>query len=320
MNNRVNYTLVGTLVFVGVIFVAGFSYWMLKPSVKSEAKIYSIDFDESVLGLNLDAPVKYRGITVGKVVSIGINDKDVQQVRVLVSILKSTPIKEDTVAKLTAQGITGLSYINLSMGSNAAAFLRAKDREKYPLIKSVPSFFTNFEQSFSSVSTRLSSTLGRTEQLLGEKNQKELTLLLEKTASVMEKMDRLLNDKTIKHLQNSAKNLDSFSEKLDQTIPRIDAFIEKSEEWENKISHSFNSIMRSYLGIKASMNEIKRAVSSGEFNIKAITADVVPTMNATFLEMQELMVEFEDVLQEYKKSPSDILYKKIERKKAPGEN
>jgi phospholipid/cholesterol/gamma-HCH transport system substrate-binding protein len=107
---------------------------------------------------------------------------------------------------------------------------------------------------------------------------------------------------------------------MDRLVPNVESFIEKSEDWENKISYSFDSIMTSYLGIKASMNEIKRAVSSGEFNIKEISADLVPTMNNTFLEMQELMVKFEDVLQDYKNSPSDLLYKREEIKKAPGEN
>jgi phospholipid/cholesterol/gamma-HCH transport system substrate-binding protein len=319
MNNRVNYTLVGILVLLGIGFMVGFAYWMLKPSVESETKVYGIHFDESVLGLNLDAPVKYRGISVGKVTSIGINEKNSEQVKVLVTILKSTPIKEDTVAQLTAQGITGLSYINLNLGAHSSKILKANPGEKYPIIKTVPSFFTNFEQSFSSVSTRLSSTLGRTEELLGEKNQEQLALLLKRTANVMEKMDKLLDEKTIEHLQNSAKNLDDFSYKLDRMMPNIDSFIKKSEAWENKISYSFESIMKSYLGIKASMDEIKRAVSSGEFNIKEISADIVPTMNNTFLEMQELMIKFDAVLQEYKKSPSDLLYKRVETKKAPGE-
>ena len=320
MNNRVNYTFVGILVLVGIILMVGFAYWMLKPSVESDTKMYSIHFDESVLGLNLDAPVKYRGISVGRVTSIGINENNAQQVRVLVKILKSTPIKEDTVAQLTAQGITGLSYINLNLGSHSSKILQAQSGEKYPIIKTIPSFFTNFEQSFSSVSTQLSSTLGRTERLLGENNQEQLSLVLQRTANVMEKMDKLLDDKTIKHLQNSAQNLDKLSEKMDKLAPNVESLVEKSHLWQDKISYSFDSIMGSYVGIKSSMDEVKRAVSSGEFNMKEITADIVPTMNNTLLEMQEFLIRFDSVLQEYQKSPSDILFKRVEDKKAPGEN
>ncbi len=319
MNNRVNYTLVGLLVLLGVFALIAFSYWMMKPSKISDTKIYGIHFNESVLGLNIDAPVKYRGISVGKVTHIGINEANFEQVEVLVSVLNSTPIKEDTVAQLTAQGITGLSYINLSLGSNTAPTLQAKAGEKYPIIKTVPSFLTNFEQSFGNVSSHLSSTLGKTEELLGEKNQEQFSILLQKTASIMDKMDKLLDDTTIKHMQNSAKNIDSFSKKMDKLVPNVERFIEKSEAWEDKITLSFESIMQSYLGMKGSMEEIKRAVSSGEFNLKEITADVVPTMNNTLLEMQDFLIHFDSVLQEYKKSPSDLLFKRVEEKKAPGE-
>lgn len=319
MNNKVNYTLVGLLVFVGITLMLAFTYWILKPSSEEATKKYNIYFDESVLGLNVDAAVKYRGISVGKVISLKINPKNLEQVEVLVSILKSTPIKDDTVAKLTAQGITGLSYINLSMGSNAGTCLVAKDGEKYPSIKTVPSFFENFESSLGSVSTKLSSTLSRTERLLNDENQAEITKLLKRTASFMDKLDKVLDEKTIIHLQSSAENVNNISKKVDDLTPNIDKFINKSTMWEDKISTSFESIMNSYIGISSSMNEIKRAVHSGEFNLKEIAGDVVPTMNSTLLELQNLMLRVDGMIENYERSPSDILFKQEKPKKGPGE-
>lgn len=75
MNNKVDYTLIGLLVVFGLILMMGFGYWLLKPSIEDETAKYLIYFDESVLGLNLDAPVKYRGISVGKVSRLRINPK-----------------------------------------------------------------------------------------------------------------------------------------------------------------------------------------------------------------------------------------------------
>lgn len=319
MNNKVNYALVGFFVLLSFVLMFGFTYWMLKPSQEHETQKYLIYFDESVLGLNIDAPVKYRGISVGKVSRLRISPTNSEQVEVLVTILKTTPIKANTIAKLTAQGITGLTYINLSLGSNDAPALEVKEGYEYPVIKTAPSFFENFEKSLGSVSSQLSSTLGRTEELLNDENQKQLSLLLNKTASVMNKIDKALDEKTIENIQKSVQHMESFSEKLDAIMPNVDKFINKSIVWEDDISNSLGSIMQSYLGIKASMKEIKRAVESGEFNLKDITADIIPTMNNTLLEMQGLMIKFEDVLERYERSPSDILYKTEEIKKAPGE-
>jgi phospholipid/cholesterol/gamma-HCH transport system substrate-binding protein len=319
MNNKVNYTLIGILVLVGIVAMFSFAYWMMKPSSEKETTIYVIEFDESVFGLNVEAPVKYRGISVGKVSNLRINPKNSEQVEVQISVLKSTPIKENTVARLTAQGITGLTYINLSLGKNNAPELVVKDGEEYPVIKTVPSFFENFEQSLGSVSGKLSRTLGKTEELLGEHNQKNIAIILKRAANVSTKLDILLDEKTIVSLQNSAKNLESISRKMDSTLPNVNKLVDKSIQWQDNIAASFNSIMNSYLGIRSSMDEIKRAVASGEFNIKDISADLVPTMNTTFVQMQDLMIRVEDVLEQYKRSPSDILYKEETVKKAPGE-
>jgi len=319
MNNKVNYTVVGLLVLLGLTMILTFSYWLLQPTVDEKTSQYIIYFDESVLGLNIDAPVKYRGISVGKVNHLRINPNNSEQVEVLVTILRTTPVKVDTAAKLTAQGITGLSYINLSMGGDSSQTLSRLEGAEYPVIKSIPSFFENFEKSLGSVSTNLSNTLIQTEKLLNDDNQEQVALLLQRTAGFMDRLERLLDDKTINSLQKSVENLESATTKVDKVIPNIDIFIDKSVEWEDNIHNSFNSIMNSYLGIRSSMDEIKRAVSSGEFNIKEITSDLVPTMNSTLLDMQDVMIKFQDTLNQYDRSPSDILYKQEEIKKAPGE-
>jgi len=319
MNNKVNYTLIGFLVLFGLVLMMSFTYWLLKPSQEAETKKYYIHFDESVLGLNVDSAVKYRGISVGKVIKLRINPRNTEQVEVLIRILKSTPINTSTVAKLTSQGITGLSYINLSLGDIKSPMLEPKDGEDYPIIKTIPSFFENFEQSLGSVSTKLSKTLTRTEELLNDENQKQITKLLTKTANFMDKMDRLLDDKTIKNIQETVKNVNNTSRKIDAVLPDVKSFVQHSKEWEDSISKSLSSIMISYLGIDESMKGMKVPFENGQFNIKEISSNVIPTLNNTFLEMQTLMIRIEGFLNHYERSPGDILFKQEAMKKGPGE-
>jgi len=319
MNNKVNYTVVGFMVLFGVFLMLGFTYWLLKPSTETQTQKYNILFDESVLGLNIDAAVKYRGINVGKVTRLRINPKNSEQVEVQVTILKTTPIKETTVAKLTSQGITGLSYINLSLGDNGATPLTIKEGEEFPVIKTEASFFERFEKSLGSVSTKLSKTLSKTEELLNEENQEQIGILLKSTASFMTQMDKLMSDEAIADFHSSLKNFDRVTQKFDVMMPKIEHFVDNSVEWENKISKSFASIMNSYLGIKASMDKFKAAIANGDFNIKEISSDLVPTMNSTLVEMQHLMIRVESALNQYERSPGDIIFKQEEIKTGPGE-
>jgi phospholipid/cholesterol/gamma-HCH transport system substrate-binding protein len=207
----------------------------------------------------------------------------------------------------------------LSLGDNDAPPLLKEEGEEHPVIKSIPSFFENFEKSLGSLSSQLSTTLSGTERLLNKENQEQITLLLHRTAGFMDKMERLLDDKTIGNIQASAQNLESITAKVDTVVPNIDNLITKSVVWEDRISESLASIMNSYLSIKGAMDEVKKAASSGQFNFKDISADVVPTMNETLIEMQDMMNKIEDSLYKYERSPGDVLFKQEEIKKGPGE-
>ncbi|MEJ2501662.1 MAG: MlaD family protein, partial [Campylobacterales bacterium] len=148
MNAKTNYTLVGVFVLLSLALMAFFVIWMLEPAKEDEVQSYRVEFSESVSGLNVDSPVKFRGVTVGKVRKIRISPNNIEKIEVLIDVWKTTPIKTDTVAKLKAQGITGLSYIDLSRGSDAAQLLKGNEKGAVPVIPYEPSFFVTLERSF----------------------------------------------------------------------------------------------------------------------------------------------------------------------------
>jgi phospholipid/cholesterol/gamma-HCH transport system substrate-binding protein len=319
MNNKVNYKLIGILVMVGFVMILAFTYWLIRPSSEDEVRKYLIYFNESVSGLNLNAPVKYRGIKVGKVVDLRINPVNIEQVQATVEILKTTPIKETTVAKLTAQGITGLTYINLSLGDNSAPLLHKKKGEKYPVIKSVPSLFKNVEKSLGELSAQLSSTLERTNRFLDASNRQELQQILQHANNVLAHVDTLLDDKTVVHLQKSVKNLDTFTMQLTQLTPKVDAFLSNSITWEDKMSNSFVSIKDTYKDMGGIMNNMAQSFADVERDVNSASVNLVPTINESFLQMRATMIEFNELMREYKRSPSDLLFKESEVKRGPGE-
>ncbi|MFT7860366.1 MAG: MlaD family protein [Sulfurimonas sp.] len=312
MNNKVNYTLVGFIVLAVFAVFATFSYWMLKPTQSDEMQRYVIYFDESVYGLNLDAPVKFRGIRVGTVANLRINPHNSEQVEVQVSIYKDTPIKENIVAVLTAQGITGLTYINLTVGDKYIDKTVDIDGNEYHIIATAPSIFKNFERSFGNVSEHLTGSLYQTEKLLSDQNQKEFVKLMQSWRRVGDKVDRSLDEETIKHFQSSMANLDG-------AIASIDTLAQKTLVWEKGVAQSLHQITRSYKKIDASMTTFKGAVDRGDFNLKEISSELVPNLNNTLIELQEMMLQFESTFKEYERSPSDILFKREAIKKAPGE-
>lgn len=312
MNNKVNYTLVGFVVLLGFITIAVFSYWMLKPSHDDEIKRYVVYFDESVYGLNLDAPVKFRGINVGKVSNLRINPKNSEQVEVQVRILKNTPIKDNIVAVLTVQGITGLTYINLTVGDAYSKEVVKINGDDYHVIATAPSIFQNFAKSFGNVSEHLTGTLYQAEKLLNDKNQEKFMQLVVSTTTTLEKIDKALDDKSIEHFHNVMANLDT-------TVAKIGGLVDHTVSWEDNVSKSLQAVMKSYKKIDATMMQFKKALGEGQFNFKEISSDLVPNINNALIQLQETMLQLDGTLKGYERSPSDLLFKREEIKKAPGE-
>lgn len=320
MNNKVNYTFVGSIVLAILVAMIFAIYWLMKPSDESKQKNYLIYFNESVSGLNINSPVKYRGVNVGKVEEIHISSKNTQEIEVLVSIIATTPIKESTVATLNAQGITGLVFIDLSLGDQNSADLVQGANDKYPVIHSKPSLFQRFEHSVGSMTEKLSGTLDGTNALLKEQNQKSITMTLQESQEFMRKMNLLLDEKSIAHLHSTMEHLDNITTKMDtQMMPKMDQLMDKSGHFADTVSVSMASVASSYQVIQGSMAEFRRAIKDGEFNVKDISKGTVSNLNTSLGALQDVMLQLESILKKYEDSPNDMLFKKQEIKKGPGE-
>ncbi len=121
MDDKVNYSLVGAFVLLlGAALVLGVLWLSAGLGSKHAMDPYQAVIEESVAGLNVDAPVKYLGVDVGKVSRIAVDRDNPQQVRLQFLVERGTPIKQDSVAVLKTQGLTGIAYVELSGGSAGA--------------------------------------------------------------------------------------------------------------------------------------------------------------------------------------------------------
>jgi len=77
----------------------------------------------SVIGLQTGSSVKYYGINIGQVEDISIDQDDINNVTIQISVKKGTPIKEDVLATLVSVGITGIKQVELTGGTNDAKLL-----------------------------------------------------------------------------------------------------------------------------------------------------------------------------------------------------
>lgn len=318
MNAKTNYTMVGLFVIMSIALIFVFVIWLVRPTDDKELTSFKIYFTESVSGLNIDSPVKYRGVTIGKVTSMRINPTNIEEIQVDILVDREAPIKTDTVAKLKAQGITGLNYIDLSQGSETTPLL-CEENEEDPVIKSVPSFLVKVEESFGSVSVNLSKTLHATSTLLREENQIEITKMLKHLSSVMAKVDTALNEKTMRNFDKMLLSARSTVEKMHKTMPKVDKFIAKSVDFENRVANALNSISKSYLTIASSLAVFEERNRNGDYSMKESTAEPMKQFGITMREMERTLNEINAILARYGDSPSNMLLQTEEADVGPGE-
>lgn len=179
METRASYLLVGVFALVAMLAFAAAVIWMAGTNLRDDAMRYDIFFKGSVSGLKEGNAVRYRGIPVGVVTRMEINPENVEQVRVTIEIPKKTPVKEDTVAALEYQGITGVGYIELSGGTHRAPLLTAKEGQDRPVIPSKPSQLQELFDTAPELVTRITAVVDRVAILLSPANQENIARSLD---------------------------------------------------------------------------------------------------------------------------------------------
>jgi phospholipid/cholesterol/gamma-HCH transport system substrate-binding protein len=125
------------LFIIGLSLAAALFFVWLANAGRRDDVIYRIHFADSVSGLALGDPVKFRGVDVGMVKAMVIDPDDPRQVQVDVRLRKETPVKTDTKASLKLKGITGVVFIELNGGNpNAESLVAATPQGTIPEIPS----------------------------------------------------------------------------------------------------------------------------------------------------------------------------------------
>lgn len=241
MNHKTNYALVGLFVIVLLTTLVFIGVWLAKGWNVKSYNTYALYMTESVAGLSPDSNVKYSGVNVGRVYSISLDPQNPQRVRLLMKIETSAPITEATTAQLITQGLTGVSFIELTASRPNAPRLVAQPGELYPVIKTAPSLFLRLDIAASALIKRLNKTLDNFDNMFDENARQSLhnTLLnLNKITENLAENTQTL-DKTMKNANTFFKNggagFNTFSA---ETLPKVNLLLDNLTSF----SHQLNDL------------------------------------------------------------------------------
>lgn len=231
METDKRYFLVGTFVFFTIIAILLFIIWLSADN--RDFVRYQVRFAESVSGLSVGGAVKFRGVNVGSVESITIDQRDTRLIRVIMKVEKRTPIKTDTVASLKLQGITGVVFIELTGGSNNMPSLMSfAESGEVPEIKAQSSPLNAIVDKLPELLDRVSHGVEQFNKVLSDDNVAEMSDMISKWNSISTKLDTDVSklDPMIKNISDSSQQFQDIMRELKQTSNHINNLAERVDD------------------------------------------------------------------------------------------
>lgn len=263
MENRAHALAAGLFTLVLGAALAAVALWFSKDELKLVP--YALATTSPVTGLKVEAPVRYRGVDVGKVDDISIDAADQGRVRIRIGVREGTPITRSTYAQLGYQGITGLAYVLLGDDGKSTEALRSSAQET-ALIRMKPSLIDDGEALFGS----FAEISERVKQLLDDENRARVR-------------------RTLASLEEAAQRASSVTRKLEPSLEAMPGLIAEARSVASdtrasirKADQLISNVNGLALKLDQRVDTLARAVASVEevgVTARALSEETVPRVN-----------------------------------------
>lgn len=307
MNMRINHALVGLFVLLLGTALVGVILWLSAGAPGRAYDEYLVYMADSVSGLGQDSAVKYYGVDVGRVHEIALGPSEEQRVRLLLQIERGTPIRQDTVATLEAQGLTGLAYINLTGGRGSSPPLEKARDADLPVIRSRSSIWGRLDLSLADLVDNLIDASKRLRLLFSDRNQRLFT----ETLSRLHELSTVLAGRsgalgsvideaadTMGHLREAGERLPALVDHLDSTATALET-------------------MARELG--AAGIAMRRTADAGARDLHRATSETVPEIVSLIRELQLAAESLRRFGEQLERDPGILLHGSASRRPGPGE-
>lgn len=303
-----NYAVVGAFVLLlSTALIAGLLWLASDGPFQKKSDLYLAIEDESVAGLNLNAPVKFSGVDVGKVHSIQLDATHPGRVLLLLAIERGTPIKEDTFAVLKTQGLTGIAYVELGGSTKEAPPLTVKAGAQYPVISTKPSLSTRLENIITTVLEKLDHTTSNVDAMLSKENQLALQSTLADIATIARTVAARKDsiDAGIKSAARTFDNTDRATRQIEPIIKQITRTAAAIEATSQQATVAIKSAHQTVTGVGVDVNRF--------------TAESLPEVQRLLIELNALAVSLRQLSEQTERDPASLIRGRSHVPPGPGE-
>jgi phospholipid/cholesterol/gamma-HCH transport system substrate-binding protein len=188
MQNKSHAIAAGTFVLVVSAMAIGMAVWLTRDS--SQQRVYELSSRESVTGLQPQAGVSYKGVSVGRVTAIELDPQTRGNVLVRIAVDEQAPITQSTFATLGFQGVTGLAFVQLDDTGESTQEL-ATSAQQVARIPMRAGLMSRLTDQGGNLLGQLEQASQRIKVLLGPDNQKSLMVAIDNMGTAAANISKL---------------------------------------------------------------------------------------------------------------------------------
>jgi len=280
METRANHVWVGAVTLLLLALLAAFFVWLVQLGGAAE-KEYDIFFPQSVGGLAEGSDVTFQGVPAGQVETIELWRQDPSFVRVRVSLKESIPILQGTTATISAS-FTGVSTVSLGGAVKGAPPITEPGPEGVPVIPAEPGGLGEILASAPLLLERVATLTDRLTRLLSDENQASISSILVNT----DRMSAQLADmgpelrstlgELKRTLAQSTETLDAFEGTLRTTDGLLN---DEGKSLATELRATLRSAGAAAAALEATMNDARPAA-------REMTQTTLPAANAAIQDLR----------------------------------
>jgi len=280
METRANHVWVGAVTLLLLALLAAFFVWLVQLG-GADQKEYDIFFPQSVGGLANGSEVTFQGVPAGQVETIELWRQDPSFVRVRVSLKEEIPILQGTTASISAS-FTGVSTVSLGGAVKGAPPITEPGPEGVPVIPAEPGGLGEILASAPLLLERVATLTDRLTRLLSDENQASITSILANTDRMSAQLAEMGPElratlaELKRTLAQSTETLDAF----EGTLRTTDTLLgEEGTGLARELRATLISARAAATALEATMNDARPAA-------REMTQTTLPAANAAIQDLR----------------------------------